>query len=148
MPRRLQRDGEKADEIGEHEGKDRPAEQQADRAPERGLPPVVDCVVEQPHRDDNAYGNYRARDRVAHAGEPHRRPHQFRGCEAATVDQHQRQSHSQQCGGTGEGTIAGNKLSGNADIQLISSAVPGLGVEFGLAPISTTSSFCGAVMLR
>lgn len=41
--------------------------------------------------------------------------------------------------GTGEGRIVGNKLSGTADIQLIASQVPGLGVEFGLAPISSTS---------
>ncbi len=41
--------------------------------------------------------------------------------------------------GTGEGTIRGNRLEGEGDLQLVSSEVPGLGVEFGLAPIATTS---------
>lgn len=41
--------------------------------------------------------------------------------------------------GTGEGTIEGDRLSGEAVVQLVSSEVPGLGVNFGLAPISVTS---------
>lgn len=41
--------------------------------------------------------------------------------------------------GTGEGTIMGDRLSGTADIQLITSEVPGLDTSFGLAPTATTS---------
>jgi hypothetical protein len=41
--------------------------------------------------------------------------------------------------GTGGGKVEGNKLSGQGDIQLVVSEVPGLDVGFGLAPVATTS---------
>lgn len=41
--------------------------------------------------------------------------------------------------GTGAGTIVGDHLSGTGELQLITSKVPGLDTDFGMAPTATSS---------
>ena len=95
---RVQRYRHETHEIAEHQRGQTSGKDQAERNPEPRLGDPVKTIIESGHRNQNADGNHRAGDGIAHACDPVGECRDFRFFHARGKSEIERHRHGQQRG--------------------------------------------------